>query len=65
MSFGQMSEIGMMLAMPLVFRVCSVRGILLMGLGSWALRYVLLGYGDAGADVWMFYLAIMHARRLL
>jgi nucleoside transporter len=59
MSLGQISEIGMMLAMPLVFRRFSVRAILLMGLGSWALRYVLLAYGDAGAAVWMFYLAII------
>jgi nucleoside transporter len=59
MSLGQMSEVGMMLLMPLVFRISSVRGILLMGLGSWALRYVLLAYGDPGAGVWMFYLAIL------
>jgi len=59
MSLGQMSEIAMMLAMPLVFRVWSVRMILLLGLGSWALRYVLLAYGDAGGSVWMFYLAII------
>jgi MFS family permease len=49
----------MMVAMPLVFRLFSVRGILLMGLGSWALRYLLLAYGDPGAAVWMFYLAII------
>jgi nucleoside transporter len=59
MSLGQMSEVGMMLAMPFVFRWFSVRGILLMGLGSWALRYVLLAYGDPGPGVWMFYLAIV------
>ena len=59
MSLGQMSEVGMMLAMPLVFRMFSVRAILLMGLGSWALRYVLLAYGDPGPGVWMFYLAII------
>ena len=59
MSLGQVSEIAMMIAMPLVFRVWSVRTILLLGLGSWALRYVLLSYGDAGANVWMFYLAIV------
>jgi nucleoside transporter len=59
MSLGQMSEVGMMLAMPLVFRAFSVRGILLMGLGSWALRYLLLAYGDPGPGVWMFYLAII------
>jgi nucleoside transporter len=59
MSLGQMSEVGMMLAMPFVFRLFSVRGILLMGLGSWALRYFLLAYGDPGPGVWMFYLAII------
>ena len=59
MSLGQVSEIAMMIAMPLVFRVWSVRTILLLGLGSWALRYFLLSYGDAGANVWMFYLAIV------
>jgi nucleoside transporter len=59
MSLGQVSEVGMMLAMPLVFRAFTVRGILLMGLGSWALRYVLLAYGDPGPGVWMFYVAIL------
>jgi len=59
MSLGQMSEVGMMLAMPFVFRMFSVRAILLMGLGSWALRYLLLAYGDPGPGVWMFYLAIV------
>jgi nucleoside transporter len=59
MALGQISEVGMMLLMPLVFRVFSVRGILLMGLGSWALRYLLLAYGDAQAGMWMFYLAII------
>ncbi len=59
MSLGQVSEVGMMLAMPLVFRWWSVRGILLLGLASWAVRYVLLAYGDPGPGVWMFYLAII------
>ena len=59
MSLGQMSEVGMMLLMPLVFRMFSVRAILLVGLGSWAVRYVLLAYGDPGPGVWMFYLAIV------
>jgi len=59
MSLGQMSEVGLMLAMPFVFRALSVRGILLMGLGAWAVRYLLLAYGDPGPGVWMFYLAIL------
>ena len=48
-----------MLLMPLVFRLATVRTILLTGLLAWAVRYVLLGYGDPGAGVWMFYLAII------
>jgi nucleoside transporter len=59
MTLGQMSEVGMMLLMPFVFRAVSVRGILLLGLGAWAVRYLLLAYGDPQAGMWMFYLAII------
>ena len=33
--------------------------MLLLGLASWTLRYVLLAYGNADAGIWMFYLAIL------
>jgi nucleoside transporter len=59
MSLGQMSEVLMMLLMPVIFRIWTVRGILLVGLMSWAVRYVLLAFGDPGLGVWMFYLAII------
>ena len=59
MTLGQVSEVGLMLAMPLVFRLLSVRGILLAGLLAWAVRYVLLGYGNPGSGMWMFYVAIL------
>jgi Nucleoside H+ symporter. len=59
MTLGQMSELVMLLLMPVVFRVLSVRGILLMGLSAWAVRYVLLAYGDPGGGMWMFYVAIL------
>lgn len=59
MSLGQMSEVGMMLLMPVVFRWWSVRTILLIGLAAWAVRYFLLATGDAGAGMWMFYVAII------
>jgi nucleoside transporter len=59
MTLGQASEVIMMLVMPFVLRRLSVKGILVMGLGAWAVRYTLLGYGNAGAGVWMFYLAIL------
>ena len=59
MTLGQMSEVAMMLAMPLAFRLLNVRGILLLGLFAWAVRYVLLAFGDPGPGMWMFYLAIL------
>jgi nucleoside transporter len=58
MTIGQISEIVMMLAMPLIFRLVSVRGVLLMGMLSWAVRYTLLAYGSPGGGMWMFYTAI-------
>jgi len=59
MTLGQVSEVGMMLVMPWVLRRVSVKGILMVGLAAWAIRYVLLALGDAGPGVWMFYVAIL------
>ena len=59
MTLGQFSEVVMMLLMPVVFRAINVRKILLLGLFAWALRYVLLAFGDPGPGVWMFYIAII------
>jgi len=59
MTLGQASEVGMMLIMPWVLKRLSVKGILVMGLAAWAIRYFLLAHGDAGPGVWMFYVAIL------
>jgi nucleoside transporter len=59
MTLGQVSEVGMMLAMPFVFKRISVKAILLLGLAAWSTRYGLLAFGDAGTGVWMFYIAIL------
>ena len=59
MALGQVSEIGMMLLMPLIFRKVTVKFILLMGLAAWTVRYALLAYGNPDAGMWMFYLAIL------
>jgi len=59
MTLGQWAELFMLLAMPAMFRYVSIRGVLLIGLTSWALRYLLLAYGNADAGIWMFYLAIL------
>lgn len=59
MTLGQASEIVAMLLMPLVFRKMSVRAIIMLGLFSWSTRYGLLAYGNPGAGMWMFYVAIL------
>jgi nucleoside transporter len=48
MTLGQMSEVVMLMAMPFVFRILSMRNILVLGLGAWVLRYGLL-YTDQEA----------------
>ena len=59
MSLGQASEVIMMLLMPFIFRKVTVKGILVMGLLAWTVRYALLAYGNADSGMWMFYLAIL------
>jgi nucleoside transporter len=59
MTLGQWAELVMLLAMPMLFRFVSIRGVLLIGLASWTLRYLLLAYGNAGPGIWMFYVAIL------
>jgi len=59
MTLGQASEVVAMLLMPLIFRRITVKAILVTGLLSWSIRYALLAYGNAGAGMWMFYVAIL------
>ena len=59
MSFGQMSEIGFMLVMPLFFVRLGVKKMLLVGMAAWTVRYVLFAYGDNAAMVWMLYAGIL------
>jgi nucleoside transporter len=59
MTWGQISEVGAMLAMPWVYRRFNLKAILLIGLFAWSVRYALLAYGNADAGMWMFYMAIL------
>jgi nucleoside transporter len=59
MTLGQMSEVGFMVLMPWFLVRLGVRGILLVGMAAWALRYVLFAYGDAGGLAWMLYVGIL------
>ncbi|MDQ6989385.1 MAG: MFS transporter [Mariprofundaceae bacterium] len=53
MSFGQMSEVFFMVAMPLFFARLGVKKMLLVGMLAWVLRYILFGFGAGNHVFWM------------
>lgn len=59
MTFGQMSEMLFLFAMPWFFSRLGVKKMLLVGMAAWAVRYFLFGYGDTGSGMWMLYLGII------
>lgn len=59
MTLGQMSELGFMLLMPLLFDRLGVRRMMLIGMLAWALRYLLFSFGNAGSGAWMLFAGIL------
>ena len=53
MTFGQMSEVLFMLALPVFFLRFGLKNTLAVAMAAWVARYLLFAHGDAGARTWM------------
>ncbi len=59
MSFGQVSEALLLLALPVFLKRYGLKFTLVVGMLAWTIRYLLFAYGDAGSNVWMLFLGII------
>ena len=58
MTLGQMSEIFFMLLIPFFFRKLGVKWMILVGMLSWVVRYLLFAYGASEQVIWMLLLSV-------
>ena len=58
-AWGQISEIGFMLLIPVFFAVLGTKWMLLIGMLAWVLRYILFGYAFDDGITWMVVIGIL------
>ncbi|MEO7801124.1 MAG: MFS transporter, partial [Ginsengibacter sp.] len=59
MTFGQFSEAFFILLIPFFFRKLGVKWMIAIGMIAWTARFLLFGYGDADAGLWMLFAGII------
>ncbi|WP_313397950.1 MFS transporter [Stenotrophomonas sp.] len=58
-SLGQVSEVLLMLAMPLLFVRLGVKAMLALGMAAWVVRYVMFAFGDTGGGFSLLVIGIV------
>ncbi|MEZ4777202.1 MAG: nucleoside permease [Bacteroidia bacterium] len=58
-TFGQASETIFLILMPLLFIRLGMKNVMLIGMGSWVLRYVFFALGASPMIFWMVFIGIL------